>query len=82
MSNKQKETICKLREEIVRLKKKNSELRVKKGLSILKGSPRIKLPTKKMLMNCGECGQRVFANQPHSLEECKKYSLSHGKVKA
>lgn len=74
MTEKQKQKILKLKEEIIRLKKKNSELREKKGLPILKGSPRIKLPSRGIVMNCGDCGQRVMSNQPHSIEDCKKYS--------
>ncbi|GAI36125.1 unnamed protein product [marine sediment metagenome] len=78
MTEKQKETICKLRAEIIRLKEKNSKLREKKGLPKVVGAPRIKLPSRGILMNCGECGQRVMSNQPHSLEDCKKYSQKNG----
>ncbi len=76
MTDKQKQTIVRLREEIIDLKIRNKELRAIKGLPIIKGSPRIKLPSRGIIINCGECGQRVMSNQPHSLEDCKKYSQS------
>jgi len=81
MTDKQKQTIIKLKEEVIILKRKNTDLRKKYGLKKLKGYPKEKPTPKIGIIDCQECGQRIVVDQKHTLEDCKKYSQSHGKVK-